>query len=40
MKEKLEEIRYNRTIKNIEYLYYMVPFKFNSKKRIIWIRNK
>ena len=31
MKEKLEEIRYNNTIKNIEYLYYMVPFKFNSK---------
>ena len=29
MKEKLEEIRYNSTIKNIEYLYYMVPFKFN-----------
>lgn len=31
MKEKLEEIRYNSTIKNIEYLYYMVPFKFNSE---------
>ena len=30
MKEK-EEIRYNNTIKNIEYLYYMVPFKFNLK---------
>lgn len=28
MKEKLEEIRYNSTLKNIEYLYYMVPFKF------------
>ena len=31
MKEKLEEIRYNSTIKNIEYLYYMVPFKFKSE---------
>ena len=29
MKEKLKQIRKNCTIKNVEYLYYMVPFKFN-----------
>lgn len=29
MKEQLEEIRYNSTIENLEFLYYRVPFKFN-----------
>ena len=28
MKEQLEEIRYNSTIENLEFLYYRVPFKF------------
>ena len=31
MNKTTEEIRYNNTIKNLEFLYYRVPFKYNSK---------